>query len=159
MIRINKHLLLPLILASTYSDLALANSSSTNEPVVIKEILSASKGWDGSQLPGFNTGTPELKVLTYKIAPGAKTSVHIHTINGAGYMLSGELTMYATEDTKGSFENPSKVKKVQLKAGDAWTESVNVWHYGENNGKNDVTFVLVFAGDKGTQPTLSAPLK
>jgi quercetin dioxygenase-like cupin family protein len=158
MLRLNKQLFLSLVLASTTTGLAMAKSSVT-EPVVIKEVLSATKAWDGSNLPGFNTGTPELKVLTYKIASGAKTSVHIHTINGAGYMLAGELTMYATEDSKGSFADASKVKKVQLKAGDAWTEAVNVWHYGENNGQDDVTFVLVFAGDKGTQPTLSAPVK
>jgi len=159
MIRVKKHLFVSLFLSSTCASLALAQPSSVNEPVAIKEILSSDKAWDGSDLPGFNTGTPELKVLTYKIAPGAKTPVHIHTMNGAGYMLSGELTMYATEDTKGGFENPSKVKKIVLKAGEAWTEGVNVWHYGENNGPDDVSFVLVFAGEKGTRPTLSAPLK
>jgi len=159
MICLKKHLFLSLMLASTSISLALAKPSAANEPVTIKEILSSDKAWDGSDLPGFNTGRPELKVLTYKIAPGAKTPVHIHTMNGAGYMLSGELTMYATEDTKGGFEDPLKVKKIALKAGEAWTEGVNVWHYGENNGTDDVTFVLVFAGEKGTRPTLSAPVK
>lgn len=152
-------LIFSLLLTTTYSGLAATPSTTANQPVMIKEVLTTSKAWDGSNLPGFNTGSPELRVLNYKIAPGAKTSVHIHTINGAGYMLSGELTMYATSDSKGSFDDSSKVKKVVLKSGDAWTEAVNVWHYGENNGKDDVEFVLVFAGEKGTSPTLSAPVK
>src|SRR3990167_7856799 len=63
------------------------------------------------------------KVLTFKISPGAKTSIHVHPLNGAGYILSGELTMYSTEDTHGSFANPKQVKKIILKAGGAWTET------------------------------------
>jgi quercetin dioxygenase-like cupin family protein len=98
-------------------------------------------------------------VLLFKIAPGGKTTVHVHPLNGAGYMLAGELTMFSTEDPNGSFENPKQVKKIAIKAGEAWTESVNTWHYGENRGKVDVEFVLIFAGQVDIPPTISLGTK
>jgi len=129
--------------------------SALAEPVEIKQILQSSQGWTGAELPGFNSGQTELRVVTFKIVPAAKTSIHVHPVNGAGYVLSGELTMYATEDTQGDFTDPKKVKKIVLKAGEAWNEAVDTWHYGENNGDQDVNFIVVFSATKGTPSTLS----
>lgn len=123
--------------------------------VKIKQILKTSESWSGSPLPGFNSGVTEFKVMHYTIPPGGKTTIHVHPLNGAGYMLSGELTMFSTEDPHGSFENPKQVRKIKLKAGDALAESVNIWHYGENRGKNLVQFIVVFAGQVDVPPTLS----
>jgi len=123
--------------------------------VEIKQILKTCSSWSGTPLPGFNSGKTEFKVLLFKIAPGGKTTVHVHPLNGAGYMIAGELTMFSTEDPQGSFDNPKQVKKVTLKEGDAWAESVNIWHYGENQGKKDAEFVLMFAGQVDVPPTLS----
>lgn len=129
------------------------------EPVSIKEVLKTTKSWNGVPLPGFSSGKTEFIVLTFKIAPGAKTSIHLHPSNGAGYLIAGELTMYATDDPHGSFADPKRVTETKLSPGDAWTETVNTWHYGENKGKVDVEFVLIFAGEEGTPPTLSLGTK
>lgn len=126
-----------------------------SEQVKIKQILKTSSSWSGTALPGFNSGKTEFQVLIFKIAPGAKTTVHVHPLNGAGYMISGELTMFSTEDPQGSFDNPKQVKQITLKAGDAWAESVNIWHYGQNQGSKDAEFVLMFAGQVDIPPTLS----
>ncbi len=123
--------------------------------VKITEVLKTSKSWSGAPLPGFNSGITEFKVLHYLIAPGGKTTIHVHPLNGAGYMISGELTMFSTEDPHGSFDNPQRVKTIRIMTGDAWAESVNTWHYGENRGTKDAEFVLVFAGQLDTPPTLS----
>ena len=123
--------------------------------VQIKQILKTTKSWSGSPLPGFSSGMTEFRVLHFKIAPGGTTTVHVHPTNGAGYMIAGELTMISTEDPHGSFENPKQVKKITLAAGEAWTESVNTWHYGVNNGKIDAEFVLIFAGEVDIPPTIS----
>lgn len=127
--------------------------------VHIKQLLKTTVSWSGTPLPGFNSGVSEFKVLHYKITPGGKTTVHVHPMNGAGYMISGELTMFSTIDPNGSFENPADIKTVTLKKGDAWAESVNIWHYGENLGKTDAEFVLIFAGQKDEPPTLSLGTK
>jgi quercetin dioxygenase-like cupin family protein len=127
--------------------------------VNIKQILKTTESWSGSPLPGFGSGVTEFRVLHFKIEPGAKTTVHVHPMNGAGYMISGELTMFSTEDPNGSFANPKQIKKIELKAGDAWAESVNIWHYGENRGKVDAEFILIFAGQLDVPPTLSLGTK
>lgn len=123
--------------------------------VKIEEILRTTKSWDGSPLPGIGAGIAEFRILMFKIAPGGKTTIHMHPLNGAGYMLAGELTMYSTEDHHGSFADPKLVKEKKFSPGDAWTETVNIWHYGENKGEEEVRFVLVYVGQEGTPPTLS----
>ena len=125
------------------------------KPLEITTVLSTTQSWNGELLPGYNSGQTELKVLRYSIAPGTKTPVHLHPVNGAGYIMSGELTMVSTRDPHASFSDPKNTKKIRLTAGQAWTETVNTWHYGENNGDKTVEFVLVFAGQSGTPPTLA----
>ena len=123
--------------------------------VHIQQVLKTTTSWSGSTLPGFSSGATEFRVMHFKIAPGGTTTVHVHPLNGAGYMIAGELTMYSTDDPNGSFENSKQIKKITLKAGDAWAESVNIWHYGENKGNTDAEFVLIFAGEVDIPPTLS----
>lgn len=144
----------PLSLILSISTL-LGVQSALADPVEIIQILQSTEGWTGTPLPGYGTGETDLRVVTFKIEPGAKTSVHVHPVNGAGYIISGELTMYATEDVHGDFSDPKKVKKIVLKEGEAWTEAVDTWHYGENNGEQDVTFIVIFAGTQGTPSSLS----
>ena len=140
-------ILLSLLMAYQQSSIAAS--------VDIDTILATQQSWNGQLLPGYNSGQPEFKIMRFKIAPGAKTPIHLHPVNGGGFVTSGELTMYATLDPKGKFTDPKQIKKITLTTGQAWTESVNTWHYGENNGDKVVEFVVVFAGQKGTPPTLS----
>jgi quercetin dioxygenase-like cupin family protein len=127
------------------------------KPIEANEVLKTTHGWTGAALPGYPSGQTELRVVSYKIAPGAKTSVHVHPVNGAGYMTSGELTMYASATPDGDFSDPTKVKKLVLKAGDAWAEAVNIWHYGENNGDKAAEFVVIYSATPGTPSALSRP--
>lgn len=135
--------------------LASAMQAAHAAPVEITQILQSTEAWTQAPLPGFTAGQTDLRVVTFKIQPGAKTSIHLHPVNGAGYVVSGELTMVATEDTTGDFSDPKKVKTIVLKTGEAWTEAVNTWHYGINNGKEDVTFIVVFAATEGTPSSMS----
>lgn len=125
------------------------------EPVQIEQILKTNKSWNGAALPGFNNGQSEMKVFRYKIAPGEQTPVHLHPMNAAGYMISGELTMFSTDDPHGSFADSKQVKEIKLGAGSAWTETVNTWHYGVNKGDKDAEFVLIFAGQEDVPATLT----
>lgn len=121
----------------------------------IKTVLATDTAWNQSILPAYTVGRPEMHVVKFKIAPGAKTPIHLHPVNGAGYVLSGELTMYSTSDASGDFTDSNKIKKVVLKQGDAWAEAVNAWHYGINNSDKDVEFIVIFAGQKGTPTAMS----
>jgi quercetin dioxygenase-like cupin family protein len=130
-------------------------SGDSAEPLQINQILQTTQSWTGAKLPPLGSGQTEMRVITYTITPGTKTPIHLHPINGAGYIISGELTMFATEDPHGSFKDPSQLKSIVLKAGESWTETVNAWHYGINNGKEDVYFILIFAAQVGVPSTLS----
>lgn len=134
--------------------LLLSTTLSFANPIEVRPILKTTKSWNGNTLPALSSGQTEFTILKFKVAPGGKTAIHLHPMNGAGYMISGELTMYATEDPHGNFTG-SEVKKIKLKTGDSWTETVNTWHYGENNTNKEITFILVFAGAEKTPPTLS----
>lgn len=125
------------------------------QAVDIQQIFKTTKSWNDANLPGFSNGPTEFKVVKFKIAPGAKTLIHLHPLNGVGYVLSGELTMYTTDDPQGSFTDKTKVKNITLAAGKSWAETVNTWHYGENKGAKDVEFIVVFAGTEGVPATLS----
>lgn len=129
-----------------------------HDPVIL-EILRSSRSWDGASLPASGHGKTEFRVLLFKMSPGVMTSVHMHPLNGAGYVIKGELTMYATQDPHGSFADSKRVKKVKLRSGEGWAETVNTWHYGINEGSDEVEFVLIFVGEEGTPPTLSLGTK
>src|SRR3546814_5661524 len=89
------------------------------------EVLAkSSNSWDGSPLPEYPKGTPEVSILKITIAPGAELPMHKHPVINAGVLLSGELTVI----TEGH-----KVK--HLKPGEALIELVDKWHYGKNEGK------------------------
>nr|HAT8713840.1 cupin domain-containing protein [Legionella jordanis] len=121
----------------------------------MEQLLKTTSSWNGATLPSITPGQTEFSILRFKIPPGSKTSIHLHPMNGAGYILSGELTMYATDDPHGSFADKSKVKKITLKTGQTWTETVNTWHYGENNSNKDVDLILFFVGPVKTPIGLS----
>lgn len=140
---------LVILIAGLSAGTALANG------VEINPVLKTTTAWDGSVLSGCSNGQMQTTVLTYKIAPGEKTPLHIHPVNGSGFILSGELTMYATTDPHGSFADPALVKEVTLKKGQAWGEAVNTWHYGENKSDKEVTFIVMFSGTENTPVTLS----
>lgn len=91
--------------------------------------------WDGSRLPDYPKGSPELTILRIKIPPGALLPLHKHTAINAGVLLSGELTV-VTEDSK----------TLNLKTGDSIVEVVNKWHYGKNEGNKTAEILVFYAG-------------
>ncbi|MBA4421504.1 MAG: cupin domain-containing protein [Syntrophus sp. (in: bacteria)] len=91
--------------------------------------------WDGSHLPGYSKGTPEITILRIKIPPGVQLPLHKHPVINAGVLLSGELTV-VTDDNK----------TLHLKAGDSIVEVVNIWHYGKNEGNKTAEILVFYAG-------------
>ena len=109
------------------------------------EFLTLAKGshsWDGSALPAYPTGRPEVTVGKIVIAPGATLPFHQHPFINAGVVLSGNLTVITEHE-----------KTLQLKAGDALIEVVNTWHYGKNAGDTPVEIIVFYAGLEGVPVT------
>lgn len=107
-------------------------------------LASTGASWNGSTLPAYPEGNPEVTVLKITIPPGIRLATHKHSVINAGVMLKGKLTVVSEAgDT------------LHLKAGDSIVELVNQWHYGENPSKTkDVELIVFYAGLEGQPFTL-----
>lgn len=100
-------------------------------------LAKSSQSWDGSSLPAYPKEAPEISVLKITIPAHTKLPLHKHPIINAGYMAKGSLTVVTDEN-----------KTLHLKAGDALIEVVDKWHYGVNEGDEEVEIVVFYAGTK-----------
>jgi len=106
------------------------------EDVVQTDALAKSTlSWDGSRLPDYPKGSPEVTILRIKIPPGVQLPLHTHPVINAGVLLSGELTVVTEEN-----------KILHLKAGESIVEVVNKWHYGKNEGDKTAELIMFYAG-------------
>jgi quercetin dioxygenase-like cupin family protein len=112
------------------------NVSTADEKGVRADVLAKTGlSWDGSQLPAYADGKPEITILRIKVPPGVELPLHEHPVINAGVLLSGELTV-VTEDNR----------TLHLKAGKAIVEVVNKWHYGKNEGSETAEIIVFYAG-------------
>ena len=106
-------------------------------------LAKTSLSWDGSPLPYYSKGTPEITILRIKIPPGVQLSLHKHPVINVGILLNGELTV-VTEDNS----------TLYLKAGESIVEVVNKWHYGKNEGNETAEIIVFYAGAFDTPITV-----
>ncbi len=100
-------------------------------------LTKSDKSWDGSAMPAYPKGAPEISVLKITIPPHTELPLHKHPIINAGYMVKGSLKVVTDEN-----------KVLHLKAGEALIEVVDKWHYGVNEGDEPVEIVVFYAGTK-----------
>jgi quercetin dioxygenase-like cupin family protein len=111
--------------------------------VEVVELAKTSSSWDGSALPEYPEGEPEVTILKITIPPKTELPVHEHPVINAGVLLTGELTVVTeTGDT------------LHLAAGDAIVEVVDKWHYGVNDGEEPAEIIVFYAGVQGTPITI-----
>ena len=113
------------------SNVLAADLNAVQVDVLVKTSLS----WDGTRLPDYSKGTPEVTILRIKIPPGVQLPLHKHPVINAGVLLKGELTV-VTEDNR----------TLHLKAGESIVEVVNKWHYGKNEGNETAEILVFYAG-------------
>jgi len=94
------------------------------------------------QFPVFRN---QITALRAELAPGGQTGRHTHPVPTFVYVLEGELTV----------EAEGYGAKI-YKAGDAFLESVNMWHNGINRTNAPTKFLVVFSGEEG-KPNLVRP--
>ena len=111
--------------------------------VQVDVLAKTSSSWDGSRLPDYPKGAPEITILRIKIPPGVRLAMHKHPVINAGVLLTGELTVI-TEDNK----------TLHLKAGESIVEVVNKCHYGRNDGNETAELVVFYAGAPDTPITI-----
>jgi quercetin dioxygenase-like cupin family protein len=111
------------------------NNVAVNNNIVVEQLAKSTTSWDGTTLPAYPEGQPEITILRIKIPAGAKLEMHYHPVINAGVLIAGELTVI-TEDNK----------TLHLKAGDSIVELVNKKHYGKNEGTQTAEIIVFYAG-------------
>ena len=112
--------------------------------VDVAVLSKTGSSWDGTALPEYTTGKPEITILKIRIPPGGQLPLHKHLVINAGLLLSGELTV-VTEDNK----------ILHLKAGEPIVEVVNTWHYGKNEGTIPAEIIVLYTGTIGAPITIT----
>lgn len=133
--------ILGLCIAALLAAQAFADSAVPGvQTVVLAKTISS---WDGTRLPDYPVGTPEITILRISIPPGVQLPRHKHPVINAAVLLSGTLTVVADD-------NKTKV----LRAGDALVELVNQGHYGRNDGDRTAEILVFYAGIVDTPITI-----
>lgn len=122
---------------------SLGCKSNEIKNIEVVTLVKTTKSWNGSPLPKYLEGNPEITILKIIIPPKTKLPLHKHPEINAGVVLKGELTVISeTNDT------------LYLKAGQPIVELVNTWHFGRNDGTEPVEIIVFYAGIKGVPITI-----
>jgi quercetin dioxygenase-like cupin family protein len=106
-------------------------------------VVKSTRSWDGSQLPKYPEGQPEVTILKITIPAGAKIPLHQHPYINAGVLIKGELTVLTQTGDK-----------LIMTAGDQIVEVVNKWHKGQNSGDIPAEIIVFYAGIEGQPITV-----
>jgi len=117
-------------------------------PVTVDTLAKTSSSWNGSALPDYAQGKPEVTILKITIPPKVQLPMHKHPVINAGVLLKGELTVVT--DTG---------RTLYMKAGDPIVEVVDTWHYGKNEGNEPAEIIVFYAGIQGEQITVKESIK
>ncbi len=112
------------------------------EDAQVQVLAKTGSSWDGTPLPNYPGGKPEITILRIEIPPGARLPWHRHPVINAGVLLKGQLTVESEDH-----------HTLHLKAGDSIVELVNKWHYGKNEGSTPAEIIVFYAGVEGTPIT------
>lgn len=118
-------------------------NSNRNTKTEVITLVRTTESWNGTPLPKYLEGNPEITILKIIIPPKTTFPLHKHPEINAGVVLKGALTVISeTNDT------------LYLKAGEPIVELVNTWHYGRNDGAEPVEIIVFYAGITGTPITI-----
>lgn len=110
------------------------------------ELLRTSASWNGTELPDYPVGRPELVAIKYLIQPGQKLGWHHHDAMNHGVLVQGELTIIGLDG-----------KTTVLHAGDVVVEMVGEVHRGENRGTEPVLLYMFYLSQKDVPLSVQHP--
>ncbi|MCF2858655.1 cupin domain-containing protein [Pseudoalteromonas sp. SMS1] len=133
----------PLIFLALSASIFSVFATAQEHQVSFKTLVKTTKSWDGSELPAYPTGTPEITILDINIPAGTTLPLHIHPVINAGVVLKGQLKV-----TKPNGD------VLMLNAGDPIVELVDKVHTGKALGEEDVRIIVFYAGQKDKAITI-----
>ena len=110
------------------------------------ELKRTSESWDGTALPDYLQGKPELVVMRYVFPVGSKLPWHHHPVINYGILQQGELTIVGLEG-----------QRQVVRAGDAIVEMVGPIHCGMNTGDKPIVLDMFYLTQKGTPLAVQHP--
>ena len=110
------------------------------------ELKRTSESWDGTALPDYLKGKPELVVMRYIFPVGSKLPWHHHPVINYGILQQGELTIVGLDG-----------KRQVVRAGDAIVEMVGPIHCGMNTGDKPIVLDMFYLTQKGTPLAVQHP--
>ena len=110
------------------------------------ELFRTSRSWDGTELPDYPQGRPELVAVKYVIPQGRKLGWHHHDAMNHGVLVQGELTIVAQDGSE----------KV-VHEGEAIVEMVGTVHHGENRGEKPVVLYMFYLSQQGLPLSVQHP--
>jgi len=123
--------------------ISLACKVQAAENVKVEVLVKTSTSWNGSPLPAYEKGKPEITIQRITIPPKVQLPLHKHPVINAGVLLKGKLTVVTKTG-----------EVLHLKAGDPIIEIVNQWHYGKNEGREPAEIIVFYAGAVGEPITI-----
>jgi len=109
-----------------------------NNGVKVESLLKTDTTSIGQKIIYPNFQSDEVTISKVTIPPGKSTGWHKHTIPVFAYVLKGNLTVeLENKQTRQFSENTT------------FSEVINVFHNGVNNGKEDVVLIAFYMGEKG----------
>ncbi|UTZ41193.1 cupin domain-containing protein [Vibrio campbellii] len=122
---------LSLVFSCVWADIQLPASAEA------EVVLQTTTSWDGTTLPEYPKGQPEVTILKITVPKGVQLPMHHHPVINAGIVLKGEITVTKQDEDK-----------IVLKAGDAIAEVVDQWHFGASTGDEPTEILVFYAGVK-----------
>ena len=113
--------------------------------VQVEVLTKTTKSWDGTTLPSYKTGQPEITILKITVQPNTELPWHTHPIINAGVMIKGKLTVITKDG-----------ERHELSAGDTIVELTGRIHRGINNGSDPAEIIVFYAGVTETPLTIKA---
>jgi len=120
-----------------------AAAEQLGDTITSQTLVKSTQSWDGSQLPAYPSGQPEIRILKITIPAGVTLPLHQHPYINAGVLIKGELTVISKAG-----------KELHMSAGDPIVELVNSWHLGKNSGSVPAEIIVFYAGIKGQPITI-----
>jgi len=124
-------------IAALFCVVAIATYAEPHGKANVEVLAKTDRMWDGTPLPKYPLGDPEITILKVVIPARSELPMHRHPVINAGHLLSGERTVVSEEG-----------REKTLRAGDTLVELVGKWHYGRNEGDVDVEILVFYAGEK-----------
>lgn len=110
-----------------------SESEDTSGITFFETLKSSSTSWDGTPLPDYPIGKPEIKMVRVVIPTGKSIALHKHPVINAGFLIRGKIELKAENN-----------RELTLRSGDTIIELVDQWHSGKSVGTDDAEILLVY---------------